>query len=72
MSESIDGRRVDPVDPQFERPMNRRDRVGVLLGSPAKLPVSAPDRPGAKSDEGKLKIRRTKLSCLHSSFEFTC
>ena len=72
MSKPIDGRRVDPVDPQFERPMNRRDRVGVLLGSPAKLPVSAPNRPSAKSDECNVKIRRTKFSCLHSSFEFTC
>jgi len=56
MSKPIDGRRVDPVDPQFERPMNCRDRIGVLLGSPAKLPVSAPNRPSAKSDECTVQV----------------
>ena len=47
---AIDGRGINPVDSQFQGPMNRRDGRAVILSAPGELPTRAADRPGAEAD----------------------
>ena len=49
MTETVDRRCVDPVDPALERVADRPDGVAVVLGAPADGPGTA-DRPGAEAD----------------------
>src|SRR5436305_387299 len=48
VAHSINGGRVDPVDTKLERPMDRGDRLFVILLAPAKLPACTTDTPGAE------------------------
>src|ERR1035438_5776361 len=60
VAQAIDGSSVDPVNAQVKRPMNRGNRLVVVLGPPGELPVAAADGPGAKADGGELKVRVSK------------
>jgi hypothetical protein len=62
--ETIDGRGVDPVEAEFERPVNGADRVGVILGAPTEFPV-ATDGPRTESDAGDVQVRVTELFGFH-------
>ena len=48
VAEPIDSGRVDPVDPELDRAMDRCDRVGIVLLPPPKHPVAAPHGPGTE------------------------
>ena len=59
--EAVDSRRVDPVDTELQRPLDRGHRLGVVLRAPAELPVPAPDRPRAEPDTGDLQAGPAEL-----------
>jgi hypothetical protein len=61
-AEAVGGGGVDPVDAQLERPLDRGDRVAVLLRPPAELPAGAADRPSAEPDAGDLEPGRAELN----------
>src|SRR5882762_3496033 len=50
MAQTVDCRRIDPVDPQVEGVSYGGDGIGVVLWSPSKRPPSTSDRPRAKSN----------------------
>src|SRR5215218_9112652 len=64
MAEAILRCRVDPVDAELDRVMDRRDRVLVFLGTPAPVIAAAPDRPGAEADASDLETGRSELGGL--------
>ena len=69
-AEAVRGRGVDPVDPELQRPVDGRDRLVILLWSPAELPATAADGPGAEADAADLQAglaQRTgpELCLLH-------
>jgi hypothetical protein len=64
MPETVGGRGVDPVHPEFERPVDRLDRLLVLLWSPAELPATASDRPRAEPDTGDIQTGASELCGL--------
>ena len=74
VAEAVGGGSVDPVDAELERAADRRDRVVVLLWSPAELPAAASDRPGAETDARDLEARGAELRglelCLLHRFSF--
>src|ERR1700738_1896904 len=47
MAQSVDGRGVHPVDATRDRVLDGRDRIGVVLASPAVGPTSTADGPRA-------------------------
>jgi len=47
---AIDRSSINPVDTQFQRPMNGGDGLAVILSAPGELPTRAADRPGAEAD----------------------
>src|SRR2546421_9160703 len=53
--------RVDPVEAELERMLDRRDRILVLLATPAPVVAASADRPGAEADAGYLEARGSKL-----------
>src|SRR5208282_5781234 len=65
MPQAIYGSRVDPVDAQFQRPMNGGDGVIVVLRAPGELPATAPDRPGSITYGRDLQIGLAKLPGFH-------
>ena len=54
-AETVGGRGVDPVDPELHRPVDGRDRLVILLRSPAELPATAADGPGAEANAADLQ-----------------
>jgi hypothetical protein len=50
MAEPVDRGRVEPVDAELHRPLDRGDRQLVVLRTPGIPPAAAADRPGAQSD----------------------
>jgi hypothetical protein len=50
VAEAVLGRRVDPVDAELERAMDRGDRVVVVLVAPTPVVLRAAERPGAETD----------------------
>ena len=73
--EAVLRRRVDPVHPELERVVDRRDRVLVVLRSPAPVVATAPDRPGSEADAGDLEAggseqcRPERGGCHDDSFQ---
>src|SRR5215831_12655184 len=67
MSQSINRCRVDPVHAELQRPMNRRDRIVVVLRSPAELPPRTADGPCAISNRSDLQIRIAESPDLHAN-----
>ena len=61
--EAILRRGVDPVHPESQGAVDRRDRVLVILRSPPPLVATASDRPGAEADAGDLETGGAQLSC---------
>src|ERR1700686_2144286 len=55
-SQSVDGRRIDPVDAKFERAVNRGNGIAVILRSPGVLPARTADGPGAIADGSDIQI----------------
>jgi len=64
VTEPVCGSGIDPVHPKPERSVDRRDRLGVLLRTPAELPASSADCPGAEPDAGYLKAGVAELCGL--------
>src|SRR5439155_12719572 len=62
-AEAVGSGGVDPVDAQLERPVDRRDRLLVLLRAPAELPAAAADSPRAEADAGDLETGMAQLRC---------
>src|SRR5579872_4188568 len=56
VSEAVDRRSINPVDAEFECPVNRRDRIVVVLRSPCKLPARAANGPGSVTDRSNIQI----------------
>ena len=54
VAQAVDGGGVDPGHPGVERRVDGRDRLLVVLRTPAERPVTAPDRPRAEADRGDL------------------
>src|SRR5207253_7153119 len=46
---AIDRRGINPIDSQFQCPMNRRDGRAVILSAPGELPARAANGPGAET-----------------------
>jgi hypothetical protein len=73
-SEAVDGGRIDPVDPEFERSVDRADRRAIVLIAPTELPIAAADGPRAEADRRDPQIRLTEgahfESVLHGSPRF--
>src|ERR1700761_5243492 len=67
MAQAINGRRIDPVDAEVQRLVNRRDRIVIVLRSPGKRPISAADGPRTEANRRELHIRIAKLFLLHLS-----
>ena len=55
VSEAVLRGRVDPVDAELERMVNRCDRVLVVLRAPAPVVACASERPGAEADAADLE-----------------
>src|SRR5207253_6034968 len=73
MAEPVDGRRIHPVDAARDRVADGRDRIGVVLASPAVRPSSAADGPGAETDLRDSKTARSQWTlqqCFHQAFSF--
>jgi hypothetical protein len=69
MAQAVNGRRVDPVDANFQCSMNRRNRLGIVLPTPPKLPIAA-NGPGTKANGGDGQIRITEQFCFHIKIPF--
>jgi hypothetical protein len=54
-AEAVGGGGVDPVDPVLQRVVDRRDRLVIVLGTPAELPAPASDRLGSEAELGYLE-----------------
>src|SRR5437870_1965669 len=50
VAHSINGGRVDPVNAELERAMNRSDGRLVILLTPTKLPTGSTNSPGTKAN----------------------
>mgnify|MGYP007031432341 CR=1 FL=1 len=64
-AEAVDGGRVDPVDADGHRLMDRADGKGVVLRAPAEFPIAAADGPGAQADGRELERRVAEFAGLH-------
>src|SRR5207244_1105198 len=71
--EPVDGRRVDPVGPEVERPLDRRQGLIVVLLAPGELVTGTADRPRAEAEARDLETgvaevrgRKCRLLC-HSA-----
>jgi len=60
MAETVNGRGVDPVDAQVQRPVDRASGLLVVLRSPTVRPVPAAHGPGAQTDGRQLKAGLAK------------
>ena len=72
--EAVDRRRIDPVDAARDGVADRRDRIGVVLASPAVGPAPASDGPGAEADLRDSKTgssQRTLQERFHRAFSFS-
>jgi hypothetical protein len=65
MAQTVNGGCINPVYAQFERTMNGRDRLGVILCAPAELPIAA-YCPRTKSDGRDEKIRISQNISFHN------
>src|SRR5437879_560249 len=63
MSQPIDRRRIDPIDPEVQRMAHRRKRVGIVLRPPAIGPATAADRPRAESEPGDIHAAAAEWPC---------
>jgi hypothetical protein len=64
MSEPVRGRGVDPVHAQLERPVDRGERLLVVLRAPGELPATAADGPRAEADAGDVQAGGAELRGL--------
>ena len=65
VSETVDGRGIDPVHAGVERSVNGGNRVIVILLAPAELPAAAAHRPGPDTERRNLHIAVAQLLQLH-------
>src|SRR6202795_1275830 len=65
VSQSVNGGRVDPVNAEFERAVNGRNGIVVVLRSPGELPARAADGPGSIAYGSDVQVGIAKLACLH-------
>src|SRR5580693_7953337 len=65
MAQPIHGGGVDPVDTQFQRAMNRRDGVGIVLRAPGEFPARATEGPCSETHGRNLQIRVSQLPRFH-------
>src|SRR6267378_88590 len=63
MAEPVDGRGVDPVDAGRDRMLDGRDRIRIVLASPAVGPTAAADGPCAEADLADRKPAPSKRTC---------
>jgi len=74
VAHSVNSRRIDPVNTQFQCAMDRCDGCFVILITPAKFPARSADGPGAKAnrviDKSELPSRFVFMSILLSNFAF--
>jgi len=61
MAEAVDRSGVDPVDAEFDRPMNRRDRFRVVLFAPAEAPIAAAPKPMGVISRSELPSLRRSI-----------
>lgn len=61
MTAAVGRRRIDPVDPELECPLERRDRVAIVLVRPPVLPVPAAGSPGPEAQRADLKPGAAEL-----------
>src|SRR5947209_5125637 len=64
MAEPVRRRRVDPIDPELHRVLDRRHRFRIVLRSPSESPFAA-DGPGAEAHDGDVESRIAQSSLLH-------
>src|SRR5579884_4225316 len=64
MSKSIDRRRINPVNAQVKRPLDRGNRFLIVLWPPASIPTAGADRRCAQPSGSCLHICIPRLSCL--------
>src|SRR5258707_4352835 len=60
VAHTINSRGIDPVNAEVERAVDRRDRLFVVLFTPAKFPTRAADGPSAEANGSNEQIRITK------------
>src|SRR5579863_7265821 len=65
MPQPINRSSIDPVDAQFQRPVNGRYRIIVVLRSPRELPATAADSPRSIPNRGDVQIGLAKLPGFH-------
>ena len=68
VAEPVDRRGVEPVDAEIQRFVDRADREGVVLRTPAEFPVAAAHRPGTEADRGEVEVRAAELAELHGAY----
>src|ERR1700719_2169559 len=68
MAHSVNGRGVDPVNAQFERAMNRGNRLLVVLLAPTEFPTRAADGPCAKANWRNRQVGITEPLRFHLNF----
>src|ERR1700730_8309071 len=64
MAQTINGGCINPVYAQFERAMNSRNRLCVILCAPPEFPITA-DGPGTKADGCNVQIRISEHFGFH-------
>ena len=57
VAQAVDCRRVDPVDPELQSPVDCRNGLVIVLWAPGELPVATANGPCAKSDRSEVKVR---------------
>jgi hypothetical protein len=62
VTEAVGSGGIDPVDPVLERMVDRSDRLLVVLGAPAMLPVTAAECSRAEPDASDLKAGAAELA----------
>src|SRR5215471_3837537 len=64
MTQTIDGRCIDPIDPQVHPVVHGVSRGLVILWSPSEHPTAASDRPSPETDSRNFKSARTERAFL--------
>ena len=64
MAQTVNGGGINPIHAQFERAMNGRDGLRVVLGAPPEFPIAA-DGPCTKADGRDGQIRISKNIGFH-------
>src|ERR1035441_2474159 len=65
VAKAIDGGGVDPVDPQVDGLVNRRDGGIIVLRPPGHRPIAAAQGPRSETDRGEPHVRDSKLTDFH-------